>query len=247
MSSKIPEESTKGSLSFAEINKYIFGDSKVGKSLLASSMYIDKKRPYFITTEDNHSHLDVIAQKVTSWSGFIRLLVVLEENAVELRGKYSCLVVDIISDLADMLKADVCKKHGIKDLGDLGFGKGWGIEKTEWKDAIRRLMCIIPVIFIDHSKSSVMKEENEEYTKVVPVLPERLYKFISGKTPIIGAILQDKEGTYLDCTPSRELAAGTHFDALIGKKFRLKFKNITKVFKELRACIENKTNNKGDK
>ena len=235
----IPGKRTQKKKSFASISKFIYGPSKCGKSTLASCMKDGKKEAYFITSEDNHDHLNIMAQRVTNWTGFIKLIGVLEKNAKELQETYSCIVVDLVSDFGVMCTQFVCDEYKVDSLGEISHGKGWAQEKTEFQAAFNRLLEILPIVSIDHDREKKFVKGGEEYSQSAPLASDRVLKYVNGKSPLLGYIKIKNNKSYLTFKPSDLALAGSHFMFMTKEEFFLDPTDVSGSYKKIEEFYNN--------
>lgn len=176
-------------------HKLIHGLPKSGKTTFAAGMIKregDKVlKPFFITTEDAFDGMEGEQSyvRVTSWEGFLKLLDVLEANKAELTN-YSCVVIDLVSEIARMCQAYICKENQAIYPADIGsLGKGWDILYSEFFRGVTRLFNLgVGVVFIAHSAEREVNYNGDKTKKQVPDVFSKGMNFLNSKCKFIGYI-----------------------------------------------------------
>lgn len=209
--------------SFAELSKMIHGFIKTGKSTLAAEFKNDGKEPLFIATEDGHHNLDVAVEQVTSWDSFVTAINKVVTNKEAVKKDFSCIVIDLISDLDKWCEDYTCKQLNIKHIADLPFSKGYSEQRKEFQKQISRLWTVLPLNFISHSKLGDMEIEGTKYNLYHPDLSKSALNYINGKVDCVGFIIPaSKKDTTPKITfrPTLQALAGTRHP-WIAKEFEL--------------------------
>ena len=165
---------------------YIYGAPKTGKTTLAVQM----PNAILLAFEKGYNALPgVMAQDITSWGQMKQVYRELKKPAV--KEMYKSIIVDTIDIAADMCQKYVCDQNGITALGELGFGKGWGMFKNEFTQVFRGLTQLgYAVVFLGHDKE-VLSDDGK--TKIIrPALTQTTRTIIAGMSDIIGYAHQKK-------------------------------------------------------
>lgn len=209
--------------SFAELSKLIHGFIKTGKSTLAAQMRVGDKEPLFIASEDGHHNLEVIVENVFSWDGFKQVVSKIEKNKDEVQKNYSCIVIDLVSDLDKWCEDVVCKQLNIKHVSDAQWGKGYSAHRLELQREMAKLFAILPLTFIAHSKEKSIEIGGEKYDQYQPNLSGNCLDYINGKVDAVGFMLpasKSKPIPRITFRPTTAAIAGTRYNH-IAKEFDL--------------------------
>ena len=243
----LPFAKTKQKDDFSQLNKLIYGFPKTGKTTLASMMKSGDKEPLFITTEDGHGAIEVYAQSVLEetalpdqkekhWKKFLRVRDFIVKNREEIRKSYSCIVIDLVSDLDDMATDYILKKFKVSALADLEWGKGWTLQHAEFKDGITPLFDVLPVVFITHSREKDWTYNGEKVKIQAPTMSSRCFDYVNGKVDLIGWIVPagtKNDKPYLTFRPSKMAIAGSRFNFLATKDFELNYMDMQKSYTDV--------------
>lgn len=214
---------SKPKASFAELSKLIHGFIKTGKSTLAAQMKVGTKEPLFVATEDGHHNLDVVVENVFNWDEFKKTVSKIEQNKIIIQKDFSCIVIDLISDLDKWCEDVVCKQLNIKHISDAQWGKGYSAHRLELQKEFAKLFAILPVTFIAHSKEKTIEIGNEKYDQFQPNLSGNCLDYVNGKVDAVGFILpasKAKPIPRITFRPSTGAIAGTRYPH-IAKEFEL--------------------------
>jgi len=221
---------------FAELHKIIFSYPKTGKTTLAAHQKVGKLEPLFIATEDGHHELGVFAERVNNWQEFINLVLYIKKNEKEVKENYSCICIDLVSDLGEFCTDYICKQVGVDEIGDYkSHGAGYGLLTKEFKRVVNHLFAILPLTFITHAKTKDVTEESSGVvTKdvITPEMPKGIYKFLNGKCDVIGFIAPQtkKQATpVLTFVPSERIQAGSRLP-LITKNYIIDIANMKATY-----------------
>ena len=109
--------------------------------------------PFLMATERGYAFIDgVIKQDILTWGNALETINLLVSSD-PLKEKFETVVIDRADTLYTMCKDSTCSSLGIKDPGDLGFGKGWAAVKKAFNRPISRLeRAGYGIVFIIHDK-----------------------------------------------------------------------------------------------
>lgn len=243
----LPFEKTKVKQDFSQLNKLIYGFPKTGKTTLASMMKQNGKEPLFITTEDGHGAVEIYAQSVLDpdakpgesgkhWLKYLKVRDFILANREEIIKQYSCIVIDLISDLDDMATNYIIQKHKVTALADLEWGKGWTLQQAAFKDGINPLFGVLPVVFITHSKEKDWTFNGEKVKIQAPTMSTRCFDFINGKVDVIGWIVPANTKNERPCItfkPSTMAIAGSRFDFMATRDFELDYMDMQSSYNSI--------------
>jgi hypothetical protein len=223
--------------SFAQLSKMIHGFIKTGKSTFAAEMKIGNKEPLFIATEDGHHNLDVVVEKIFSWSDFLNVITFIEKNKQAVQEQHSCIILDLVSDLDLWCEEYTCKQLNIKNIADAQFAAGYNTQRKEFQKQLMRLWAILPLNFIAHSKQGEMEIDGVKYTLLQPDMSKNALKFINGKVDVVGFIIPaTKKDTKPKITfrPTLQALAGSRY-SWIAKEFDLSITDMKSSYATIEA------------
>jgi len=158
---------------------------------------------------------------IEKWSDAKLILRQLESD--EAKAMYRCVTIDTVGIAYDMCSDFICKAHGVKNLSDIEWGKGYAEARAEYGAFLQRLSQLNYGIFlIAHSESKVVKEGEDDVQTIVPALPARAADIINRLVDIIGYIgveWEDKTTSkrWLITRQQKNILAGSRFKYLPDK------------------------------
>lgn len=187
-----PEES-KGFCDLHENMILWYGVPKIGKSTFGSEF----PKALFLLTEDGAKHLHVKAWRIRNWMEFCAKVDTIEKNLGSC--PFQNIIIDTVDNLSDMCVEFVCRKQGIEDLTDAGYGKGFAFFSREFKKQVNRLIKLgLGVCFISHAEQksvkadsitnpyAATKADSEGMVEItVPTMDKRVRKYILGLVDMI--------------------------------------------------------------
>ena len=199
---------------------FYYGNSKTGKSTLASKLYGDDA--LFVATEKGYNALNVFAVDLTSWnetSGLLRQL-----KMPEIKEKFKVIVIDTVDIIYDLATSYILKINGCTDLSDKPFGKLYGeVDKifNEFLLSITRLGYGLALIGHAKTQSKLAKKGNNEVESdyTIPSLARRGYQIVAAMVDNIFYITmdEDEDGNQVRVIKTRatnEYFAGSRFKYL---------------------------------
>lgn len=178
-------------------NFFIWGPTMNGKSYLASEF----PNAIILNTDGNAAQIEtpsIDLKNERGPDGMIKKSVV--EQIIEIikeleKGKHSfeTVVIDVIDDLITLIDQVICEEHGVDYIGDVPYGKGWGLQKTFITSIVVRLKAL-PMNVIYISRYTTKLEGTVEVP--MPSLGDKHLNVINGNCDL--NILCQKIGkTYL--------------------------------------------------
>ena len=199
---------------------FYYGNSKTGKSTLASKLYGDDA--LFIATEKGYNALSVFAVDLTSWNETNSLLRQLKMP--EIKERFKVIVIDTVDILYDLAVSYILKINGCTDLSDKPFGKLYGeVDKifNEFLLSITRLGYGLALIGHAKTQSKLAKKGNNEVESdyTIPSLARRGYQIVAAMVDNIFYITidEDEDGNQkrvLKTRATNEYFAGSRFKYL---------------------------------
>lgn len=207
---KLPTGKTKPTLDMSKLSMLIYGQPKIGKSTFCSRA----EGALFLATEPGLNALETYNVTIDSWADM------LEATDLIAKGKHNfkTIIIDTIDNLFGMCVDFICQRENIKNIGDLGYGKGYSMLDDEFKRIIFKLARLpYGLIFVSHAQQMEVPSRTGIIQRVVPTLPKRARKVIIGLVDIIGYANiitaenqngQAAERRILQFTPTETVEAG---------------------------------------
>lgn len=176
---------------------FIWGQSMHGKTYLARQF----PNPIILNTDGNGKKISTPHVEINDFETFVEALREIEDG----KHGYQTVVIDLVDDIKTFLEEFVCKKYGVENIADIGFGKGYADVKSTWKRLMIRLTQLpYYVVFISHI-IQLTDENNTNTTIEQPSLEQKYLNMTKGRTDVM--IKCQKIGkTYLQtCNEKRDL------------------------------------------
>jgi hypothetical protein len=147
----------------------LYGTHGIGKSTFASCA----PRPVFLQTEDGLGEID--CDKFPLATSLEQVKRILSELYSE-KHPYLTVVVDSVDWLERLIWADVCRKHNVESIENIGYAKGYVFALTQWRYLLEGLSALrndkgMAVILIAHARIERFENpETESYDRYVPRL-----------------------------------------------------------------------------
>lgn len=207
---------------------FIWGQSMHGKTYLARQF----PDPIIINTDGNGKKIDTPHVDVYDFETFVNVLREIEEG----KHTFKTIVIDLVDDIKTFLEEYVCKKYGVENLADAGFGKGFGDVKATWKRLMIRLTQLpYYVVFISHV-IQVTDEYDKDKTIEQPSLEQKYLNMTKGRTDVM--IRCQKVGkNYLQlCNEKRDLY---HRSDIKDERLYETLSNVKSLFEDNKPTIQN--------
>ena len=190
-----------------------YGEPKSGKTTIASKF----PGALIFAFEKGYSALPgAMVMPINSWRDFRQYMKLLAEE--ETKDMYQTIVIDTADIAYDYCNEYICKQEGVDTIGDIDYGKGYGMVEREFDGAMRRILQLdYGLVMISHSTERTEKnEKGEEYSKIEPTLEKRARKICERTCDIIGMsrAVVDANGnnsTKLFCRGTQRFVAGSRF------------------------------------
>jgi hypothetical protein len=147
----------------------LYGVQGVGKSTWASCA----PKPIFLQTEDGLG--EISCDKFPLATTFERVVKALSELYTE-KHPYHTVVVDSLDWLERLIWTEVCRKHNVESIENIGYAKGYVFALTQWRGFLEGLSALrndkgMAVILIAHARIERFENpETESYDRYVPRL-----------------------------------------------------------------------------
>ena len=207
---------------------FLWGQSMHGKTYLARQF----PDPIIINTDGNGKKIDTPHVDVYDFETFVNVLREIEEG----KHTFKTIVIDLVDDIKTFLEEYVCKKYGVENLADAGFGKGFGDVKATWKRLMIRLTQLpYYVVFISHV-IQVTDEYDKDKTIEQPSLEQKYLNMTKGRTDVM--IKCQKVGkNYLQlCNEKRDLY---HRSDIKDERLYETLSNVKSLFEDNKPTIQN--------
>ena len=168
--------------------KYIllYGLPGVGKTSLASEF----KNVLIAGFEMGTNALNnVYVQPIKTWKDWRDMVKQLCTKDA-LKDKFDSIAIDTADFAWDLCVKWICSQNGVEKLGDIPWGGGYDLAKKEYTQTFRDLTYSgYGLVFISHSAEKTYKnEKGEDYTQIVPALPNRPFDIVNKMVDIIAYI-----------------------------------------------------------
>lgn len=163
-------------------NFFIWGQTMHGKSYLASQF----PNPVVFNTDGNADQIETPSVNLKNErdpnTGKIKFSVIdqLNELIKELETTdhgFETVVIDVIDDVVTLIEQAICEEHGVQYIGDIPYGKGFGIFKSIFTALVVKLKAL-PMNVIYISRYATVTENNIE--KPVPSLSVKHLNVVNG-------------------------------------------------------------------
>lgn len=165
----------------------LYGQAKSGKTSM-SAMW---PKPLLVAFEKGYNGLvGVRPVDITSWADFKQVCRQLKKP--EVKEVYETVVIDTVAIAYSLCEKYILNREGVQAIGDIGYGKGWGMLKDEFETTFRELTQLgYALVFIAHSKTKKTEytdEEGNELDALAPDLPNAAYQIVNRMVDVIGYI-----------------------------------------------------------
>lgn len=167
-----------------------YGDPKTGKTTIASKF----PKALLLAFEKGYMAIPgVMAQPINSWSEFKKVLKQLKEDKA--KEMFETIIIDTLDIAYDYDVAYICANaqrkdggYGVDALGDIPFGKGYGMAEKELDENLRSIVQMgYGLVLISHAVDRTITDaDGSEYSRIMPTVDKRAVKIASRMTDIIG-------------------------------------------------------------
>jgi len=174
----LPTSKTKPKASLFDLTALVYGPSKIGKSTWCSQAH----NTLFLATEPGLNALEVFQVNITTWDEMLQAC----QEIAEGKHDFKTIVIDTVDNAYRMCSDYVCKKFKIEHESDLGYGKGYALINNEFQRVLNKL-AFLPygLILISHSQERDIETRTGSHTRIVPTLPEKVRKVVTGLVDMI--------------------------------------------------------------
>jgi hypothetical protein len=215
---------------------------KIGKTSLAAQA----EDCLLIATERGYNAISgIVPVDVPDWRTMRQVFNDLKRK--EVRERFKTLIVDTVDLAAAYCTKYICNQKEVEDLGDLGWGKGYKLMRSEFESVFNGLAQLgYSIIFISHVNRVV--DEKTGVVTIGPTLsPSRVNDIIRNMSDIYGwAHYSDDENSTGDRiltlrTDSDDISCGCRFK-YIPAEIPFSYKDLVKA---LRYAVEEEEKHNG--
>lgn len=203
-----------------------YGTPKSGKTTTASQF----PGSLLLAFEKGYNALPgVYAQPINSWGEFKKLFT--ELKTPEVQQKFQTIIIDTADIAYGYCEKYICSREGVESIGDIAYGKGYGLVGSEFDECLRRILQLnYGLVLISHAKDKTFKDENGvEFNQIVPTLDTRGRNICERTCDIIGysTVVNTEEGpkTKLFMRATPRYMAGSRF-AYIPESIDFSYQNL---------------------
>ena len=165
---------------------FLYGEPGIGKTTLASQF----PKSLILGFEQGTNALDnVYVVQMKAWQDWRTVVGQLTKNEA-LKEKYETICIDTTDMMWEMLVRKICASHDVVRIGEIQWGQGYEEAKQEFISGLDALSKSgYGIVFISHSTEKVFKnDKGQEYTKIVPALPNRPFEVVNKMVDLVGYI-----------------------------------------------------------
>ena len=149
----------------------------------------------YISIRDEVKKIGRMTERKSAWEGFKEVLGELElkENT------FKTIVVDLLEDLYEHCRRDVCSKKGWDHESDDSF-RAWDMVRTEFLSVLKRLMALDyeNIVLISHldTTKDITKKGGDKLTSIKPNINDKVANKVAGMVDIVARTIADN-GHYI--------------------------------------------------
>ena len=165
---------------------FLYGDPGIGKTTLASQF----PKSLILGFEQGTNALDnVYVAQMKTWQDWKTVVGQLTKNEA-LKEKFETVCIDTTDMMWEMLVRKICAAHDVVRIGEIQWGQGYEEAKQEFISGLDALSKSgYGIVFISHSTEKTFKDDRgQEYTKIVPALPNRPFEVVNKMVDLVGYI-----------------------------------------------------------
>ena len=201
----------------------LYGAPKVGKTTMLSVL----DDCLIIDTEKGSRMIEGYIEEVNSREELINTLIEIKESKDV---SYKYIAIDTIDKVAEWAERQVCKEEGVAAIGDLAFGKGYGMVREKVSRTLSAFKEVAEhLIIIGHRKVAYAVTEGNPI--VIPEsidLTGKLKNVIMAGCDAIGYVYRNEDELMVSFKANDAIEAGSRCPHLKGKEVKFKWKNIYK-------------------
>ena len=200
----------------------LYGAPKVGKTTMLSML----DDCLILDTEKGSRMIEGYIKEVNTRDELLETLLEIKDSKDV---SYKYIALDTIDKIADWAEKRVCEEEGVKAIGDLAFGKGYGMVREKVSKTVDAFKEITEhLIIIGHRKVAYAVTEGNPI--VIPEsldLTGKLKNIIMSAADAIGYVYRDEdEKLMVSFKANNAIEAGSRCPHLKGKDVKFEWKNI---------------------
>ena len=201
----------------------LYGAPKVGKTTMLSKL----DDCLIVDTERGSRMIEGYISEVSSRDELIETLIELKESKDV---KYKYIALDTIDKITEWAERRVCEEENVRAIGDLAFGKGYGMVREKVVQTIEAFRNVTEhLIIIGHRKVAYAVTDGS--TIVIPEsldLTGKLKNVIMSGADAIGYVYRNEDELMVSFKANDAIEAGSRCPHLKGKEMKFEWKNIYK-------------------
>jgi hypothetical protein len=201
----------------------LYGAPKVGKTTMLSQL----DDCLIVDTEKGSRMLEGYISEVNTRDELIDTLIELKESKDV---KYKYVALDTIDKITEWAEKRVCEEEDVRAIGDLAFGKGYGMVREKVVQTIEAFKNVTEhLIIIGHRKVAYAVTDGS--TIVIPEsldLTGKLKNVIMSGADAIGYVYRNEDELMVSFKANDAIEAGSRCPHLKGKEMKFEWKNIYK-------------------
>lgn len=208
-------------------NFFIYGKTMSGKSYFASFF----PHPLVLNTDGNSeqgSAPSIQIRNIRDSNGGLKQSVIkqLDDIIVALQTQphtYQTIIIDVIEDICVMMEQAIALEHGVKTIGDIEWGKGYGELNVVLQTFVMNLKALpMNVIFI--SREIDVIDDNSNVTESKPALKDKYYNIVNGNCDLV--------------IRTQKLGPNSYYRSVIDRRSAYEPENVTnkRVLQLLESC-----------
>lgn len=201
---------TEKSIPVTDISKFsifIYGKQGIGKTSFTAKF----PEALHLMFEPGAKTEEIFQMKMESWKDVETVLRLLKK---ETRFKY--IIIDTTDLMWDMCASEVCKIKGVDYLKDIGFGDGYNMAGTKFRDALIEFHSKRGLIMLAHDKEKMQLDDSAP-KEIIPSTAKRGSETIAKWVDLCAHY-------YLDRTGNRKLRVRTSTDREAKNRIKHMFK-----------------------
>lgn len=216
----------------------IYGNAKSGKTSLAAEI----EKVLICEFEPGATALhNVLVQPIVKWEDWKKCVRQLVKDREQLKDKIQVVCIDTADEAYKACERWICQRNGIENLKEIPYGGAYKLLDDEFSSTLRDIAFAgYGMVFISHSKEKTLKDDKgQEYTQIVPALPDRPFGIINKMVDNITYLraIETQEGEnkvqkrYLFFRGDSRFYAGSRFKYIV-PYVELSYENLTNAICE---------------
>jgi hypothetical protein len=190
----------------------LYGQSKVGKTHILTKL----DNCLIIDTEGGTKTHEALTYEVNSLKELVSLIQELRKP--ENKDMYKYIAVDTLDNVVNWYEASVATSYGVKGIGDVPYGAGYGVHREKVMNFMKVLRSICPrIILTGHRKKAIIGDTSVEVQTTSLDLMGKLKNIVSAESDAIGYIFRRDGKLHVSFETSDELEVGSRCMHLSGK------------------------------